>query len=56
MGVRNLPAELVDMIIDYLYDDSDALENCSLVCRTWLCASRFQLFRTTTLQQCSRLL
>ena len=33
------------MIIAYLYSDAPTLCNCALVCRNWLPASRFYLFR-----------
>jgi hypothetical protein len=43
-------AEITDMIIDFLHDRPDALKVCSLVCRSWLPASRFHLFRSLTLR------
>ena len=39
-----LYAELYDYIIDFLHDDHGALRVCSLVCRSWLPASRSHLF------------
>lgn len=39
-----LYAELYDYIIDFLHDDHGALRACSLVCRSWLPASRSHLF------------
>jgi len=41
-----LPQELVDMVIDHLYDDRPTLFNCSLVCRSWLRRSRVHKFAT----------
>jgi hypothetical protein len=42
--VLGLPTELTDAIIDHLHDDKPTLLNCSLVCRSWLDASRYHLF------------
>ena len=39
-----LPQEMIDMIIDFLYSEEDALAACSLVCRSWLPATRYHLF------------
>jgi hypothetical protein len=36
-----LPAELVDKIIDELYDDEPTLSTCALVCKSWVPASRY---------------
>ena len=43
---KRLPAELTDRVIDHLHTDKLALANCSLVCRTWLPASRYHFFQT----------
>jgi hypothetical protein len=40
-----LPAELTDRIIDHLHSDKLALATCSLVCKTWLPASRHHFFQ-----------
>ncbi|EJF64777.1 hypothetical protein DICSQDRAFT_52376, partial [Dichomitus squalens LYAD-421 SS1] len=40
-----LPGELVDRIIDHLYNDASSLKATSLVCKTWLPRSRFHLFQ-----------
>lgn len=40
-----VPYELVDYIIDHLHNDISSLENCALVCRSWLPSSRFHMFR-----------
>ncbi|OCH90392.1 hypothetical protein OBBRIDRAFT_602881 [Obba rivulosa] len=42
----SLPPELIDMVIDFLYDDRDALRNCSLSCRAMLPSCRVHLFHT----------
>jgi hypothetical protein len=39
-----LPPELTDRAIDHLHSDKPALLACSLVCKTWLHASRYHLF------------
>lgn len=44
-----LPQELVDFIIDYLFDDSSALKACCLVRRQWLMPSRYHLFSCISL-------
>jgi hypothetical protein len=41
-----LPTELTDSIIDFHHSDRTTLKICSLVCRNWIPASRFHLFRT----------
>lgn len=40
-----LPQELSHEIIDHLQLDTQSLKHCSLVCRSWLFASRIHLFR-----------
>ncbi|KAG6827707.1 hypothetical protein H0H92_010708 [Tricholoma furcatifolium] len=45
----SLPQELVDAIIDELFDDADALLNCSVVCRSWTEACQHHLFHSLTL-------
>ena len=42
---RILPAELTDRVIDHLHSDKNALATCSLVCKTWLPASRYHFFQ-----------
>ncbi|KAK7448795.1 hypothetical protein VKT23_013525 [Stygiomarasmius scandens] len=44
-----LPQELVDTIIDFLFDDKDSLNSCALVSKSWLPSSRFHLFHTVAL-------
>ncbi|KAJ7098281.1 hypothetical protein C8R44DRAFT_642877, partial [Mycena epipterygia] len=40
-----LPPELVDAIIGQAQDDIHALATCGLVCRSWLAASRYHIFK-----------
>jgi hypothetical protein len=47
--IIRFPQELVDEIIDYLGEDSDALKACSLVCQAWVSRCRSHLFETCTL-------
>lgn len=49
-----IPAELVDVILDHLCDDSEALRTCSLVSKYWLHSSRRHSFRVvvTAVNQC----
>ncbi|KAG6890451.1 hypothetical protein C0992_001645 [Termitomyces sp. T32_za158] len=49
-----LPQELVDYIIDYLFDDTAALRNCSLVCHAWRPSSQLHLFSTLSLKATPR--
>jgi hypothetical protein len=46
-GIR-LPPELIDLVIDALHDDREALKICVLVCRSWVHASRHHLFSHLT--------
>lgn len=41
-----LPPELFDQVIDYLHDDVDTLQTCTLICRLLLPSARFHLFHT----------
>jgi hypothetical protein len=43
-SLLSLPQELIDMIIDFLLDDKQALKACSLTSRAFLAASRLHLF------------
>jgi hypothetical protein len=45
-----LPQELLDFIIDFLFDDKQSLKACSLTCRAFLSASRLHLFTQMHLQ------
>jgi len=46
---RELPPELVDRIIDFLYDEPRALAACSLAARSWTATSRYHRFSTVRL-------
>ncbi|KAH9947473.1 hypothetical protein B0H21DRAFT_708479 [Amylocystis lapponica] len=41
---QDLPSEIIDHIIGFLWGNAPALRNCALTCRTWLPASRHILF------------
>jgi len=43
-GILKLPRELLDIIIDHLHDDEEALFACSLVSRDWVPPSHYHLF------------
>ncbi|KAF7340223.1 hypothetical protein MVEN_01941000 [Mycena venus] len=45
-----LPLEMVELVIDHLCDDREALQTCSLVSLQWVRATRVHLFRTVTLR------
>jgi hypothetical protein len=45
LRARRLPAELADLVIDCLDDDSTTLRACALVCRSWAPRARQHLFR-----------
>ena len=40
-----VPAELTDIVVDLLHDDEESLATCALVCKGWLPAARYHLFR-----------
>lgn len=42
--IYDLPAELIQTIIDSFYDDRRTLKACALVCHSWLAPSRYHLF------------
>ena len=44
MSNQHLPAELLDLIVDLLYDSTDALESCCLVSKSWIPRARKHLF------------
>ncbi|KAJ3554128.1 hypothetical protein NM688_g3264 [Phlebia brevispora] len=48
LGQSRLPPELIDMVIDHLYNDKVTLAQCTLVARSWLSAARMHLFRDIT--------
>ncbi|THU77144.1 hypothetical protein K435DRAFT_703039, partial [Dendrothele bispora CBS 962.96] len=39
-----LPQELVDSIIDHLFDDPVSLKTCALVSKSWLPSTRHHIF------------
>ena len=45
-GVKALPNEIQDRILDFLHDSKPTLKACSLVCKTWVPTSRYHLFST----------
>jgi hypothetical protein len=45
-----LPVEITDMIIDFLFDDTHALATMSLACKAFLSSTRRHLFNTVTLR------
>ncbi|KAK0434429.1 hypothetical protein EV421DRAFT_1335661 [Armillaria borealis] len=45
----SIPPELIDEIIDYLWDDKDALFDCSFVCRLFYLRTRVHLFHSIEL-------
>ncbi|KAF8202274.1 hypothetical protein BJ912DRAFT_1138517 [Pholiota molesta] len=49
---REAISELCDYIIDFLHDDEVSLRACSLVCRSWVPASRVHLFDHLKLTGC----
>lgn len=42
--------ELVDTVIDFLFDDKETLSSCCLVNRQWVPSSRLHLFRTISIE------
>jgi D-ribose pyranose/furanose isomerase RbsD len=40
----HVPQEVIDQVIDYLHDNTKALRQCSLVCRSWLPSTSLHLF------------
>ena len=40
------PAEIYNMIIDYLHEDKESLISCAIVCKAWVNTSRSHLFAT----------
>ena len=44
MSNQRLPAELLDQIVDLLYDSRDALKSCSLVSKSWIPRARKHIF------------
>ncbi|KAF9050535.1 hypothetical protein BJ165DRAFT_1458567 [Panaeolus papilionaceus] len=48
--IPSLPQELVDNIVDHLYDDRQSLSNCTLISHAWLPASRHHFFSKISLK------
>lgn len=46
-----LPQEMVDMVLDFLHNDKQALSTGSLVCQSWLTSARIHLFASLTLNK-----
>ena len=44
-----LPREIVDSVIDNLYNDPSSLHVCGLVCRSWLTSSHHHIFSSISL-------
>ncbi|EIW55205.1 uncharacterized protein TRAVEDRAFT_131276, partial [Trametes versicolor FP-101664 SS1] len=53
-GIQDLPQEIFHIILNYLGDNKQILRNCSLVCRSWLQASRPRFFAVVSLYACER--
>ncbi|KZS99649.1 uncharacterized protein LAESUDRAFT_606320, partial [Laetiporus sulphureus 93-53] len=45
-----LPIEVWENVIDHLWDDQGALQECNRVCRAWYPLSRFHLHRQITIR------
>ena len=46
---KDLPQELISIIVEHFADDNDALKSCALVGPAWVTPCRLQLFRHITL-------
>ncbi|OCH89642.1 hypothetical protein OBBRIDRAFT_732315, partial [Obba rivulosa] len=46
-----LAPELIDIILDFLYDDYATLKNCILTCTSWIPTCRLHLFDTVHLTE-----
>ena len=44
MSNPHLPAEMLDRVVDHLYDTKDTLRNCCLVSKSWVPRTRTHLF------------
>ena len=42
--MRSLPEELLDHIVDHLYDSEDALKSCCIVSKSWILRTQRHLF------------
>ena len=50
---KTLPQELVDLVIDHLYDDTRTVRSCTLVCKSFLPSSSKSLFERLTWPPCT---
>ncbi|KAK7692330.1 hypothetical protein QCA50_003955 [Cerrena zonata] len=50
-----LPPEIMDEIIGYCVDDIHSLRSCSIVCKAWLPASRYNLFQNHAMRLTRRI-
>ena len=55
MSNPDLPEELLDHIVDLLHDDSDALQSCCLVAKSWIPRTRKHLFSNVEFLSLNRL-
>ena len=55
MSIPYLPAELLDRIVDLLYDSEHALRNCCLASKSWIPRTRKHLFADVKLTSIERL-
>ncbi len=56
-GIADIPAEILEMVLDFLHDDTSTLYASSLVARDWLFATRYHTFSRVILSetpQCRR--
>lgn len=51
-----MPPELIDQVIDFLWESQSDLRACSMVCSQWLPSSRHHLFESITVRPDGRLL
>lgn len=51
IGMSRLPVEIIDRIIDFLYNDMRSLAMCARVHSQWTASSRHHLYRCLTLSQ-----
>ncbi|KJA24282.1 hypothetical protein HYPSUDRAFT_76582 [Hypholoma sublateritium FD-334 SS-4] len=50
-GISDVPTETLEIILDFLHDDSSALYSSSLVVRNWLPSPRYHLFNRILLNE-----
>ncbi|KAJ6453426.1 hypothetical protein C8R47DRAFT_997696, partial [Mycena vitilis] len=49
MSGSDIAQELIDAILDFLYDDRESLLSSSLVARNWVPATRYHIFDELTI-------